>query len=254
MTNNSIGSRPAGSEPSDIERFIGKWPDYLDAQLEKLLPEGKDCYGDRDRADFVEESYAKVAEKVQNCATGDPILLIGRRASVNPDLGGGRILKGSDQAPPLYVFRRTVALGELAGSGAGIFLDFRSGQLIFPTLRYASVQRDSLTGATKQQNRGSHEKILATNEVLDNQGLLPPKGDLMDRPLYTKLRPKEQGSRRRHGGLNAAQSMEMWQPIAELAIGEEEVEALMYRHERGSLKHMKKPYSRDFSLLRELLG
>lgn len=251
MTGNNTGKTgTSGMEPSEMERFMGRWPDELAAQAESLLPEGKGCYGDWNRAEVVKASYARLADEVATCQAGEPLLLVGRRplehaVSRNSDFSR-RI-----EPPPPYTFRRTIVLGELAGSGAGIFLDFRAGQIVFPTLRYAQIQRDSLTAATKYHGPELQEGILESNTVLNNQGLLPPRGDLMDSPLYTKL--SGNGLKQKHSRLRSAQRTEMWYPIADIAVGRDNVDALMDSLERRSLNRMKKPYENDFSLLRGML-
>lgn len=219
-----------GSGRSEMERLLAQWP-HLD---EGLVAEGMDCYGDRARAEHVKASYAGIGGAVTRAARGEPILLIGRRQD--------RLFAGG--------FGRILALGELAGDGSGIFLDYRHGQVVFPTDKYALLERRSICAVTKYAGPTVHAEPLQSGAVLRREGLLPPKDELMDRPLRENLKIEGRTPLR----LRSVDEEEIWSSTAEVGIGDEGVEVLMESAMRTHGSRGGKLFRHDFALLREALA
>ncbi len=213
-----------GAERSLAERLAVQWPE-LDRNL---FPEDRDCYNDPDRAAYIEASYAGIADAVEGVGRGEPVMLVGRRQERTG-------------------FERILALGELAGDGAGLFLDFRKGQIVIPTRRYALLARHSLTAVTKYEGPELRQGVLASGDVLSGEGLLQPKEDLMDRLLYDEVAAKPARS------LRSIDKEEIWDRAGEIAIGEEDVAAMIERTLKTNGRTSRRIYAHDFSLLQDAL-
>lgn len=225
-----IGIERPGAERSEAERLAAQWPNLP----RNLFGEGEDCYGDPDRAAYVEASYAALRDKVSQAESGDLMLLIGRRHD--------RLTRNG--------FERIIALGEMAGGGADVMLDFREGKILFPTTRYALLVRHSLTALTGYSGPEVYEGRLESDSIISWGGMLPPKEDLMDSALHTRL----DGNGRRPIILSSVDEEEIWNRNAEIAIGGAEVADLMGSTLATNGSQTRGLYAHDFTALEEVLG